>query len=225
MPLKKVVTWRDTPLTRGEQLTLMFNILFMRTASAAGTAFREASFSWRCGHFLLSHYPFFVLFHSRLRVLHVHWQCGLLARPLNSSGFSISLLIVSYFLLITFLFLCFSSCSRFSSAELPSNISPMIIINHVTLPRSRRRASHGAAATSSFHINLSSFVNSRVSFLSARTTCSLATRSVGPAFQFFSQSFPHFSLFFSVSFKLLLSINLGDYDSRILACNLQQRSH
>ena len=44
-------------------------------------------------------------------------------------------------------------------------------------------------------------------------------------FQFFSQLFPHFSLLFSVSFKLLLSINLGDYDSRILACNLQQRSH
>ena len=157
----------------------------------------------------------------RLLALHVHWQCGLLARPFNSTVFSISLLIVSYFLLITFLFLCFSSCSRFSSAELPSNISPMIIINHVTLPRSRRRASHGAAATSSFHTIPSSFV----SFLSARTTCSLAARSFGPAFQFFSQSFPHFSLLFGVSFKLLLSINLGDYDSRILACNLQQRSH
>ena len=340
MPLKKVVTWRDTPLTRGEQLTLMFNILFMRTVSAAGTAFREASFSWRCGHFLLSHYLFFVLFHSVCS--HYTFIGNAVFWPglsiLQSSAFPFSLLIIScsspscsfVFLRapcparvfpirfgpsphprpallivarnamrgepigqhsirgiaerydsrvaasggdrerITYAIvdyhravddvsagntvqaaftvgpvflpglsilhfrhifstcprsLALQFCSRCSSAELPSNISPMIIINHVTLPRSRRRASHGAAATSSFHINLSSFVNSRVSFLSARTTCSLATRSFGPAFQFFSQSFPHFSLFFSVSFKLLLSINLGDYDSRILACNLQQRNH
>ena len=89
----------------------MFNSLSTGSFLGTGTAFREASFSWRRGHFLLSHYPFFVLFHSRLRVLHIHWQCGLLARPLNSTVFSISLLIVNYFLLITLLFLCVSSCS------------------------------------------------------------------------------------------------------------------
>jgi hypothetical protein len=50
-------------------------------------------------------------FHSCLLVLHAHWQRGLLARPFNSTAFSISLLIVNYFLLITPLFPCVSSCS------------------------------------------------------------------------------------------------------------------
>ena len=97
MPLKKVVTWRDTPLTRGEQLTLMFNILFMRTVSAAGTAFREASFSWRRGHFLLSHYLFFVLFHSVCS--HYTFIGNAVFWPglsiLQSSAFPFSLLVIS----------------------------------------------------------------------------------------------------------------------------------
>ena len=75
----------------------MFNSLSTGSFLGTGTVFREASFSWRRGHFLLSQYPFFVLFHSCLRVLHAHWQCGLLARPFNPTVFSISLLIVNCF--------------------------------------------------------------------------------------------------------------------------------
>ena len=94
----------------------MFNSLSTGSFLGTGTVFREASFSWRRGHFLLSQYPFFVLFHSCLRVLHAHWQCGLLARPFNPT-LSASLLYVSTILGAPF-------CSHYSPAEFLSNVSP-----------------------------------------------------------------------------------------------------
>jgi hypothetical protein len=97
----------------------MFNSLSTESLLVAGTAFREASFSWRCGHFLLSHYLFFVLFHSVCS--HYTFIGNAVFWPglsiLQSSAFPFSLLIIS----------CSSpSCSFvFLRAPCPARVFPI----------------------------------------------------------------------------------------------------